>query len=448
MDTGLETAFTQPSCPAAAPMPPPRIKLGGVTTPPRRLAPFLALLLACLVAACASHRAAPAPVDSTAHTVVVLSFDGLPAAAASDGSMPALAALARSGVSSEGMVPSYPSLTFPNHYTLATGLRPDHHGIVHNYMRDAAFGSYHSKKNGTDARWYGGEPIWHTLQRQGGRAATVAWIGAQNAEDPRHPQRWTAFDATQRDDARIDQLLRWLDAPLQERPQLLMAYFERHDVAGHANGPASAEAMEARRTLDASLQRLLDGLEARGLRASTGVIVVSDHGMTQVPPQNVDVLAPAVPRDAFSVDGVNIVLGIHPQPGREREVEAGLIGRHAHHTCYRRDALPARWHYGTHPRVAPIICQADEGWYLFVDKPARMPSKIRGEHGYDPDAASMRAVFAAAGPSFRQGIHLGAFDNVDLYPLLAYLLYVQPAPNDGDLAPLLPALRDHANNPK
>lgn len=408
--------------------------------------PVIACLLACVLAACATRAPSSASRAAAQPTVIVLSFDGLPAAAATDGSMPTLAALARSGVGSEGMVPSYPSLTFPNHYTLATGLRPDHHGVVHNYMRDAAFGPYHSKKNGSEARWYGGEPIWNTLQRQGGRAATVAWIGAQDAQDARRPAFFTVFDATQAETARVDQLLSWLALPEAQRPQLLMAYFEHHDVAAHANGPHSPEAMAARTRLDGALRQLLQGLEARNLRETTNVIVVSDHGIAEVPPRNIEALSPAVPRDAFSVDGVNILLGIHPLPGREREVEAGLVGRHAHHTCYRREALPAQWHYGTHPRIAPILCQADVGWYLFVNAPPpeRTPRKVRGEHGYDPQHPSMRAVFAAAGPSFRAGSHVGSFDNVDLYPLLARLLHIRPAPHDGDLDPLLPALRDHA----
>ena len=414
-------------------------KLRGMTRVRALPASCLALLLACLLPACAT-RPAPTAGD-TGRTVVVLSFDGLPAAATTDGSMPALAALGRSGVVADGMVPSYPTLTFPNHYTLATGLRPDRHGIVHNYMRDPAFGPYHSKTNGAEGRWYGGEPIWATLQRQGGRAATVAWIGAQDPADPRRPALSTAFDGAQSDAARVDQLLAWLSLPAGQRPALLMAYFERHDVAAHAHGPASPQAREARRTLDAALRRLRDGLRARGLEGRTDVIVVSDHGMAEVPPDHVDVLSPAVPRSAYTLDGVSIVLGVHPLPGREREVEAALLGRHAHHACHRRDALPPQWHYGTHPRVAPIVCQADVGWYLYAEPPARRAAHVRGEHGYDPRAPAMLAVFAATGPSFRSGARIGAFDNVDLYPLLAHLLRISPAPNDGDLAPLRGALR-------
>ncbi|MBP6798411.1 MAG: alkaline phosphatase family protein, partial [Luteimonas sp.] len=117
----------------------------------------LACLLALWLASCAS---APRDHDATPRAVVVLSFDGLPAGTIGDGSMPTLDALARTGVHAQWLVPSFPTLTFPNHYTLATGLRPDHHGIVGNYLRDATFGDYHSKRNGTEGRWYGGEPIW------------------------------------------------------------------------------------------------------------------------------------------------------------------------------------------------------------------------------------------------------------------------------------------------
>lgn len=415
------------------------------------LPPLCILLLAACATAVAPapspQAAARAPAPAAAATpraVVLLSFDGLPAAATTDGSMPTLSALARDGVRADGMLPSFPSMTFPNHYTLATGLRPDHHGIVHNYMRDAAFGHYQSKVNGAEGRWYGGEPIWATLQRQGGRAGTVAWIGAQDPHGARMPALWTAFDTAQPDAARIGQVLAWLDLPRAARLALVMAYFDLHDKQAHAFGPDAPEAMAARRTLDDALRGLLAGLSARGLRQATDVIVVSDHGMAAVPPGNVDTLPASLPRDAFSVDGTGIVLGVHPRPGREAEVARGLLGRQAHHACLRKDALPPRWHYGTHPRVAPIVCVADPGWYLYVDPPARSYARVRGEHGYDPQDRSMRAVFVAAGPSFRAGVRLRPFDNVDVYPLLARLLGVVPAANDGTLAPLLPALRKPA----
>jgi predicted AlkP superfamily pyrophosphatase or phosphodiesterase len=135
---------------------------------------------------------------------------------------------------------------------------------------------------------------------------------------------------------------------------------------------------------------------------------------------------------------------VQPLPGREREAEARLLGAHEQYDCYRRGELPARWQYGTHPRVPPIVCQMHEGWdALYPQKLAkRAPEATRGSHGFDPALPSMRALFVARGPSFVPGTELPAFDNVDVYPLLARLLGIEPAPNDGDITPLLPALRE------
>ncbi|MCW5579948.1 MAG: alkaline phosphatase family protein [Luteimonas sp.] len=402
---------------------------------------FPATLVACLLAAwltaCAST---PSARDALPRTVVVLSFDGLPATTIGDGSMPALDALSREGVHAHWLLPSFPTLTFPNHYTLATGLRPDHHGIVGNYLRDATFGDYHSKRNGAEGHWYGGEPIWATLQRQGGRGAALAWVGGQDPADPRAPALMVPFDGERSVERHIDQVLAWLDLPADERPQLVMDYFQHYDVAAHANGPASPEAALAKSALDAGIARLVDGLRMRGLEAQVDLVVVSDHGMDEVPPTHVDWLDPRVPADAYDVIGTTVV-GIAPKPGREAEV-ARLLGRHAHHACHAKGAMPAHWRYGTHPRVPPIVCLPDPGWYLLPREPQRRPPRVRGEHGFDNADPAMRAVFVARGPSFRTGVTLPAFDNVDVYPLLARLLGIEPAPNDGSVVPLLPGLRD------
>lgn len=404
---------------------------------PRFPAALAACLLALWLASCAS---APPAREAAPRSVVLLSLDGLPASTVGDGSMPTLDALAREGVHAQWLLPSFPTLTFPNHYTLATGLRPDHHGIVGNYLRDATFGDYHSKRNGTEGRWYGGEPIWATLQRQGGRGAALAWVGGQDQADPRAPALMLPFDGERSIDGHVDQVLAWLDLPPTERPRLVMDYFQHYDVAAHANGPVSPEAARAKTELDAGIARLVEGLRARGMQGLVDLIVVSDHGMDEVPPAHVDWLDARVPRDAYDVIGTTVI-GIAPKPGREAEA-ARLVGRHAHHACYAKDAMPAHWQYGSHPRVPPIVCLPDPGWYLFPREPERRPSRVRGEHGFDNLDPAMRAVFVARGPSFREGVTLPAFDNVDVYPLLAYLLGIVPAPNDGSLDPVLPALRD------
>lgn len=398
-------------------------------------APLLALIL--LAAGCATRPATPAsPI------VVMVSIDALPSSVPGSGRMPALDAIAREGVQAAWLNPSYPTLTFPNHYTLATGLRPDHHGIVHNNMRDAELGIFVSKQeSATDARWWGGEPIWNTLQRQGGIAATMFWPGSQAPIGGQRPRYWVPFDTHLPVQARVQQLLAWLDLPPAQRPQLLTLYLEQYDVAAHANGSWSPQAMQALATIDAGLAVLRAGLHARGLDDRVDLIVLSDHGMSDVRGQDMEFLDDRVTIEAMDVEYVGQVVGIHPREGRQAEVEKALLGRHAHYACWRKGETPPAWHFGSNARIPPIVCQADDHWRAWLHR-APMPPALKGEHGFAPEDENMRAVFTAIGPSFRGGTRLPAFDNVDVYPLLARLLRIQPASNDGDIAPLLPALKD------
>jgi predicted AlkP superfamily pyrophosphatase or phosphodiesterase len=355
--------------------------------------------------------------------------------------MPVLDAIAAGGVQAEWLTPSYPTLTFPNHYTLVTGLRPDRHGIVHNNMRDATLGRFVSKEaSARDGRWWGGEPIWATLQRQGGIAATVFWPGSEAEIAGQRPRYWKHFDGALPVPARVDQLLAWLDLPAARRPRLLTLYLEQYDVASHAAGMHSQQAMQALATIDAGLARLRAGLRARGIDDDVDLIVLSDHGMSDVRGEDMRFLDDLVPAEAMDVEYGGQVAGLTARTGREAEVERALVGRHDHFQCWRKGETPAGWHFGRNPRIPPIVCQADDGWRVWLRR-APAQAALKGEHGFAPEDPGMRAAFVATGPSFRAGTRLPAFDNVDVYPLLARLLDITPAPNDGDLTPLLPALQ-------
>jgi predicted AlkP superfamily pyrophosphatase or phosphodiesterase len=374
--------------------------------------------------------------------VVLVSIDGLPASMLGDGTLPTLDAIAAEGVRAEWLNPSYPTLTFPNHYTLVTGLRPDHHGIVHNNMLDDHLGRFISKEDSAkDGRWWGGEPIWATLQKQGGIAATMFWPGSEARIAGERPRHVRPFDRAVTTDARVDQILRWLDLPAGERPRLLTLYFEQYDVTAHEYGASAPESMAALRGIDTSLARLRAGLRARGLESGTDLIVLSDHGMADVPRDHLRLLDDRLDASAYTLRAWGTLIGIVPRPGREMEVERAFLGRHDVYACWRRAELPAQWRYGTHARIAPIVCQVDTGWRVQARTHATHPQPVKGEHGFAPEDPSMRAVFVAAGPSFRSGVVLPAFDNVDIYPLLARLLRVRPAPNDGSAASTEAALR-------
>nr|WP_298125152.1 ectonucleotide pyrophosphatase/phosphodiesterase [uncultured Pseudoxanthomonas sp.] len=407
---------------------------------------WLAMLL-CL-AACSS----PARRDDAASvpppTLLLVSIDGLRADIPGSGRMPTLDGLFAQGARAAWVNPSYPTLTFPNHYTLVTGLRPDRHGIVHNDLKDAALGRFESKKaSGRDGRFWGGEPIWISAQRAGLKTATMFWPGSEAEIAGGRPDHWRPFNSALTPDQRVAEVLAWLDLPAAERPRFITLYLEQYDVAAHAGGTFSPQAVDAMHTIDAALAGLLRGLEARHLRRSTNLVVLSDHGMADVRTSDTAYLDDVLPESMFSWSSLGPVAHITPRAGHEAEVARRLIGRHDHYTCWNRDTLPAAWHYGRNARIAPIVCQSDTGWRLQLRRHPLPLQALKGEHGFVPEDPQMRAFFVASGPDFVPGVELPAFDNVDVYPLLAHLLRIRAAQNDGTLQTFAPALAPRADTP-
>jgi predicted AlkP superfamily pyrophosphatase or phosphodiesterase len=398
---------------------------------------LLALLLGLAGCAGLPRPAPPAPV-------LLVSLDGLRADYLELGITPNLQRIADAGVRARWMTPAYPTLTFPNHYSIVTGLRPDRHGIVHNTMRDPVLGGFSLSNRAAvaDGRWWGGTPIWASAERAGLPTATLFWPGSEAAIGGVRPRRWRAYDGSLPLEARVDIVLDWLAEPAATRPRFATLYMEPVDHDAHEHGPDSPQAHAAVRAVDAAIGRLLDGLAARGQLDAVNLVVVSDHGMVTVRPGRTVAVEDIVDPAQADVVTAGQVVGLVPKPGHEAAVERRVLGAHATHDCWRKGELPARWHYGTHPRIPPIVCQMREGRDAVTrERAAKRAGHDRGSHGYDPALPSMRAIFLARGPAFVPGTTLPAFDNVDVYPLLARLLRIPPAPNDGDIAPLLPALR-------
>ena len=412
----------------------------------RRTFPILfAWTLLLLLVGCAGQSTMEAPKARGSHRgslMILVSIDGLPASFLGDGTLPTLDRIAADGVRAEWMNPSYPTLTFPNHYTLVTGLRPDHHGIVHNNMLDTSLGRFISKEDSAeDGRWWGGEPIWATLQKQGGIAATMYWPGSRAEIAGERPRYSRAFDKTVLPAARVDQVLAWLDLPQAQRPQLVTLYFDQYDVAAHIAGARSSLALASLREVDGALEQLRDGLSARGLTPITSLIVVSDHGMADVPQANSVLLDDMLEATHYDIEWWGTFIGLRPHADSIDVVTRTFVGKHDHFTCWRKGELPAAWQYGAHPRIPPIVCQVDTGWRVQGRENPPQLQPIKGEHGFAPEDPTMRSVFVAHGPVFRSGVVLPPFDNVDLYPLLAHLLGVKPAANDGSLSSTAAALR-------
>ncbi len=387
-----------------------------------------------------------------ARTVVLVSLDGVRWDYLDRGRTPTLDRLARRGVRAEGLVPVFPSKTFPNHYSLVTGLHPGHHGVVGNNMHDVERDAWFSLSNReavADARWWGGEPIWVALERAGRPTAPLFWPGSEAPVGGVRPRHWQPYDGEVGNEARGDRLLEWLALPPGERPVFLTLYMSDVDSAGHAHGPDSREVDDALAAVDRALGHFVSGLERVGLLDEVDLIVVSDHGMASTSRERAILLDDYLDLETVTVVDWSPVLMLRSRSGHDDEVFAALSGRHPHLAVYRRDTLPERFHLREQPRVTPVVAVADEGWTI-TSRARTARGWPAGNHGYDNQLESMRGIFVAHGPSFRRGLRVGTLEAVDVYPLMADILDVPPAAHDGSLAAMAAARssRAHTGTPR
>jgi alkaline phosphatase D len=391
------------------------------------------------------------------HYVILVSLDGFRYDYAEKYRAENLLALAKAGATApEGMLPAYPSLTFPNHYTLATGLYPEHHGIVANSFYDPARKQIYSLGNPatvTDGSWYGGTPIWVLTELQGMRAACFFWPGSEAEIQGARPSYYLKYDDKFPNHARVEQVLAWLQLPPERRPHLITLYFSEVDHQGHEHGPDSPEVAAAVQLIDKEIGALEAGLKKLALPVD--VIVVADHGMATVQGDWIT-LDDYLPKDLAFEKVVGSQLYAKSDADAERAYEA-LHGKSERFEVYRRAQLPAHLHDDSNPRAGdPVIVTT--GPYLVrmsAPPPANAPGaavsdhKQVGSHGFDPARMpEMKASFFAAGPDIRAGATVQPFDNVDIFPLVAKLLSLdvsrlQNPPLDGTLAPLQTILKAH-----
>ena len=398
------------------------------------------LLLLLFWAACAGVLPSPAPIALPRPLLILVSLDGWRWDYDTKTPAPHVRALAARGVRAEGLIPAYPSKTVPNHYTIATGLYPGHHGMVANVIRDPKTGRLFERTNRAeveDPMWWGGDPVWNTAQRAGLIAATMFWPGSEARVGGMQPRYWREFDDFLPGTDRVAQVLTWLDLPLAERPQFITLYLNEVDTLGHWYGPDSLQVREAITRTDEQLGTLVAGLRTRGLLDAANLVVVSDHGMTATTRANTIVVDDYVAIADVEIADINPTLGVTPRAGKEAQVLDALTHAHPHLTMYRRADTPAHWRFREQPRVPPITGVADEGWVVLrrpnVDEYWKR-SPNGGQHGYDPRLPSMRGIFVAAGPAFRNAATVPAFENVHVYNALAMALGVTPSANDGDPA--------------
>lgn len=412
---------------------------GTARHPWRRAAAALALLAGCS----APVTMSPAPASDARPYVVLVSLDAFRHDYIDRLHPPALERLAERGVRAEALIPSFPSKTFPNHYTIVTGLYPGHHGIVGNAFFDPARGAWYRNNDALavrDGSWYGGEPIWATAERNGVRSATYFWPGSEATIGGVRPSITMPYDGGTPDARRVDEVAHWLRRDPASRPHLVLLYMSDVDDTTHRYGPDAPNTASAVTNVDRALGRLLDSVAAMPIRDSVNVVVVSDHGMAAVSAERVMPVFDALLRAGIDTAGIRasdngptMSLWFGGDSARLARARAALPAALPHADVYPRDSVPARLHMAGNPRAGDLLLVAWPGNLLFRRRVTDM-SLAGGAHGFDPAWEDMQGIFVAAGPNVRRAGVIPAFENVNVYPFIAALLRLQRVPAvDGTL---------------
>ena len=365
--------------------------------------------------------------------LIMVSLDGFRWDYTQYAKTPVLDSLAKAGVMAEALIPSFPTKTFPNHYTIATGLYPDNHGIVLNgfYAEDLKM-DYNKGDKSTvgDSRFYSGEPIWTTAELQNVKSATFFWVGSEAESNGVRPTLWEKYDHHLPFEARIDSVYNWLSLPENQRPHLVMWYYHEPDAIGHDKGPRSKELVDEIEKLDTWLGDFFTKMRTLPYYNELNFIVTSDHGMGELSIDKQVILDDIIDTANLTYfDGWNPIWNLKVKAGKLDEVYSGLKNNEHIQTWY-RDSIPERLHYGTNPRTYDITVVAKQYWSIYWSW--NIGSSL-GAHGYDNSFKDMYTIFYAAGPAFKKDYIAPEFENVNIYPLIAEIMELKPAKTDGEL---------------
>jgi predicted AlkP superfamily pyrophosphatase or phosphodiesterase len=342
---------------------------------------------------------------------------------------PNLNALAKKGIKAKSMQPCYPTKTFPNHYSIATGLYPDHHGIVNNNFYDPKTQKIFTLKTAAkkDSTFYGGNPIWNLAEKQGVKSACFFWPGSDIGKNS--PSIYKDYDEKVSYETRIDTVINWLNLPEEDRPHLITLYFDQPDATGHDFGPLSNENKIMVAKVDTVIGQLMKKLDQLPIGKEINLIVLSDHGMAAVSnDKKVAVLDYLQPEWYGYAAVINPIMSIQAKEGYHDSI-AKALKKVKNIKCFATKETPKRLHFGTNPRVLDFVVEADSGYSLVYKKENKVSG---GTHGYDNEMLDMQAIFYAKGPNFKVGKEMKSFRNVSVYPLIAAILGLKTEAIDGD----------------
>jgi predicted AlkP superfamily pyrophosphatase or phosphodiesterase len=367
-----------------------------------------------------------APEQEKKPYVIFISADGFRWDLADKYHATNLLTLRFNGVAAERMTPSYPSVTFPNHYSLATGLYPSHHGLVDNTFYDPKKGRGYRISDRTavqDSSWYGGTPIWNLAEQQHMLSASFFWVGSEAAVNGMRPTYYYIFNDKIPLDTRLKAVKDWLQLPEEQRPHLILFYLSQVDHAEHTYGPDSKEAEEAVHLVDDCIGRMTRMVDS--LHLPVNYIFVADHGMASIDTVKGGLEMPrSIDTTKFLVSGSETLRHLYAKEKKDipAQYEALKKENPEGFDIYLPDETPARWHYTSgddrYGRMGDILLVTKYPRMIYVRNHKVLP----GEHGFDNALPQMGASFYAWGPAFKQGLRIAPFENVNVYPLIAKIL--------------------------
>jgi len=372
--------------------------------------------------------------EEKAPYLIILSLDGFRWDYTENANTPTLDSIAKAGVKAVSMKPSFPTKTFPNHYSIATGLYPDHHGIVLNdfYATDIEKSyAIRDRKAVTNGEFYGGHPMWNVAEDQGVTAATLFWVGASAAINGKRPSYWSTYVSGLSLDSRIDSLSNWLTKPEEERPHLIMWYYLEPDMTGHIKGPESQELVTEIEKLDAFIGDFILEMKKLPIFDELNIIILSDHGMKQLDSNKVILLDDYIDTNDLQFwNGSNPVMNLKVKETKLDKVYNKLKSSHNNLHVWKHGEVPTELNYGTHVRTQDITIVSDSGWSIYW---SWKQHNSAGTHGYSNNCKDMHAIFYACGPAFKTNHIQPTFNNVDIYPLVGEVLNIEMPKSDGRL---------------
>eukprot|EP00002_Diphylleia_rotans_P026745 TRINITY_DN534_c1_g2_i1.p1 TRINITY_DN534_c1_g2~~TRINITY_DN534_c1_g2_i1.p1 ORF type:complete len:441 (-),score=100.85 TRINITY_DN534_c1_g2_i1:245-1567(-) len=370
--------------------------------------------------------------------VVMISVDGFRHDYLELHGAPNIQRIANEGFRVKQLKPVFISKTFPNHYTLVTGMYAESHGIVSNTMYDPELGYFSIRDSNavTNGKWWdAAEPIWVTAERQARKAACYFWPGSEAEIKGFRPSYYEKYDESVPYDERVQTVLDWLDLPSESRPDIILTYFEIVDTNGHIYGPNTQQVKDGLKIVDDAIGQLVDGLKARGIYDHVDLLIMADHGMTQMQPDTqVIKLNDYIDLNRVEVVDRSIIPSIKPKNMADlAETFANLTNAHPNMTCWLKEDIPAKYHYQNNVRIQPIICRCDPGFAAIRGNGDS--DNDQGSHGFDNDFLDMHGTMVGRGPSLRKSYTRNEIlENIHVYELVSKIMGLAPAPNNGTLA--------------